>query len=115
MGVAIVVALAGIAAAVSVYGKKKVKAVEPEILANGWFYDRLVSNFMGGPGRRAFDAVAWTDANVIDGAVRGTGVAVRSTSGVVRRVQSGFVRAYAAIIAIAVILMLVWFVYRGVA
>ncbi|MEY3641873.1 MAG: hypothetical protein RLZZ199_1678, partial [Actinomycetota bacterium] len=30
-------------------------------------------------------------------------------------VQSGFVRAYAAIIAIAVILMLVWFVYRGIA
>ena len=70
---------------------------------------------MGGPGRRAFDAVAWTDANVIDGAVRGTGTVVRSTSGVVRRAQSGFVRAYAAIIAIAVLLMLVWFVYRGIA
>ena len=115
MGVAIVVALAGIAVAVGVYGKKKLKAIEPEILANGWFYDRLVSNFMGGPGRRAFDAVAWADANVIDGAVRGTGVAVRSTSGVARRLQSGFVRAYAAIIAMAVLLMLVWFVYRGIA
>ena len=115
MGVAIVIALAGIAAAVTVYGKKKAKAIEPGLLAEGWFYDRLVSNFMGGPGRRAFDAVAWTDANVIDGAVRGTGTVVRSTSGVVRRAQSGFVRAYAAIIAIAVLLMLVWFVYRGIA
>ena len=115
MAVAIVVGLAGIAGAVTVYAKKKVKAVEPEILANGWFYDRLVSNFMGGPGRRAFDAVAWADANVIDGAVRGTATTVRSTSGVVRRAQSGFVRAYAAIIAIAVIVMLAWFVYRGIA
>jgi NADH-quinone oxidoreductase subunit L len=115
MAVAIVVALAGIAAAVAVYGKKKVKAIEPGLLADGWFYDRLVSNFMGGPGRRAFDAIAWTDANVIDGAVRGTGTAVRSTSGVARRLQSGFVRAYAAVIAIAVLVMLVWFVYRGIA
>ena len=115
MAVAIAVGLAGIAGAVTVYAKKKVKAIEPEILANGWFYDRLVSNFMGGPGRKSFDAVAWADANVIDGAVRGTGTLVRSTSGTVRKVQSGFVRAYAAIIAIAVIVMLAWFVYRGIA
>ncbi|MEY2626770.1 MAG: NADH-quinone oxidoreductase subunit [Actinomycetota bacterium] len=115
MAVAIIVGLVGIAGAVTVYAKKKVKAIEPEILANGWFYDRLVSNFMGGPGRRSFDAIAWADANIIDGAVRGTGTTVRSTSGVVRRVQSGFVRAYAAIIAIAVIVMLAWFVYRGIA
>ena len=115
MAVAIAVGLAGIAGAVTVYAKKKVKAIEPEILANGWFYDRLVSNFMGGPGRKSFDAVAWADANVIDGAVRGTGTLVRSSSGTVRRVQSGFVRAYAAIIAIAVIVMLAWFVYRGIA
>jgi len=115
MAVAIIVGLVGIAGAVTVYAKKKVKAIEPEILANGWFYDRLVSNFMGGPGRRSFDAIAWADANIIDGAVRGTGATVRSTSGVVRRVQSGFVRAYAAIIAIAVIVMLAWFVYRGIA
>ena len=115
MAIAIIVGLVGIAGAVTVYAKKKVKAIEPEILANGWFYDRLVSNFMGGPGRRSFDAIAWADANIIDGAVRGTGTTVRSTSGVVRRVQSGFVRAYAAIIAIAVIVMLAWFVYRGIA
>ena len=70
---------------------------------------------MGGPGRRSFDAVAWADANVIDGAVRGTGLLVRTASNNARRIQSGFVRVYAAIIAIAVVVMLGWFVIRGLA
>jgi len=70
---------------------------------------------MGGPGRKAFDGITWADANVIDGAVRGTGVLVRTASGNARRVQSGFVRAYAAIIGIAVVVMLAWFVIRGLA
>jgi NADH-quinone oxidoreductase subunit L len=115
MGVAIVVAALGIFAAYTVYAKKKVKAIEPQLLADGWLYDKAVSDFMGGPGRRSFDAVAWADANVIDGAVRGTGLLVRTASTGVRRVQSGFVRVYAAIIAIAVVAMLAWFVIRGLA
>ena len=38
-----------------------------------WYYDKAVSGFMGGPGREAFEATAWFDANVIDGAVNGSG------------------------------------------
>ena len=112
--VAIVVAAAGIALSVMVYGKKKIKAVEPKILADGWRYDSTVSAFMGGPGRKAFDGVAMFDATVVDGAVNGVAKSVSGASGVLRRAQSGFVRGYAAIIGIGAILLLAWFVFRGV-
>ena len=112
---AIVVALGGIALAVGVYGKKKLPAIEPEILANAWNYDKGVSAFMGGPGRQSFEGVAWADAHVIDGAVRGTGSVVRKSSGLVRKIQSGYVRVYAAAIVIGVLAMLAWFMWRGVA
>jgi NADH-quinone oxidoreductase subunit L len=114
MAVAIVVALAGIALGVAVYNKHKLKAVEPAVLANAWYYDQTVSAFMGGPGEKAFDGIAWVDANVVDGAVNGTALAVRSSGGILRRVQSGVVRMYAAFIGIGVVLVLAWFFIRGV-
>ena len=47
-----------------------------QVLAKGWYYDSSISAFMGGPGRKAFDAVAWFDSTVIDGAVNGVGSVV---------------------------------------
>ena len=112
---AIACAVLGIALAVMVYAKKRLKAVEPQLLADGWRYDAAVSGFMGGPGRRAFDAIAWFDAKVVDGAVNGVAGLVRGTSGAVRRVQTGNMRNYAGIVGVGVVLMLVWFVVlRGV-
>ena len=113
--VAIVVGLVGIALAIMVYAKHRVKAIEPQILAEAWGYDRAVSNFMGGPGRQAFDGVAWADAHVVDGAVNGTGALVRGTAGEVRKLQTGNVRTYAAAIGAGVVLLLMWFVVvRGI-
>ena len=108
--IATVVALVGIAASIMIYAKHKAKPVEPAVLAHGWYYDETVSNFMGGPGRRSFDAVAWYDANIIDGAVNGIGRLVRGTGQRIRTVQSGNLRNYAAAIGIAVVLLLGWFV-----
>ncbi len=114
LGVAVVVALAGIAASVLVYSKKKVAAIEPEVLANGWFYDSAISKFMGGPGRKSFDAVAWADRTIVDGAVNGVGRIVRTSGSVVRRVQTGAVRTYAAGVGLGVVALLLWFFLRGV-
>lgn len=113
--VAIAIAITGIIGAVMVYAKRRVKAIEPQILADAWGYDRAVSNFMGGPGRQAFDGVAWADAHVLDGAVNGTGTLVRGTAGKVRKLQTGNVRTYAAAIGAGVVLLLMWFVVvRGI-
>jgi NADH-quinone oxidoreductase subunit L len=114
MGVAIVVASAGIILSVLVYSKKKIKTVEPAILEQGWYYDKAISSFVGGPGKVAFSGVAEFDAKVVDGAVNGSGISVRSLSGFMRKLQSGLVRSYALIIGIGVIAILVWFFVRGV-
>lgn len=109
------IAVIGIVVAYLVYQRKQIKAVEPQILADAWRYDAAISAFMGGPGRRLFDGFTWFDAKVVDGAVNGTGHAVRSIGGQIRRGQTGFIRGYAAVIGIGVVLMLVWFVVgRGV-
>jgi len=114
-GVATLGALAGIGFAIAVYSKHRVKVVEPKILANAWYYDQGISDFMGGPGRDSFEGVAWFDANVIDGAVNGSGKAVQGVAGVIRKAQNGLVRTYAALIGVGVVLLLVWFFVRGVA
>jgi len=108
------VAAIGIAISVAVYAKGKAKPIEPKVLADGWYYDRAISGFMGGPGRKAFEGVAMFDATVVDGAVIGTAKGVGGISSVLRKVQSGFVRTYAAVIGIGAIVLLAWFILRGV-
>ena len=114
LGIAVVVALTGIAASVAVYSKKRLPAIEPNVLANGWFYDSSISRFMGGPGRRMFDGVAWVDRNIVDGAVNGVGKVVTAAGQTTRRAQTGAVRNYAAAIGLGVVGLLVWFFLRGV-
>ncbi|MGA0735668.1 MAG: NADH-quinone oxidoreductase subunit L [Steroidobacteraceae bacterium] len=115
LGVAVLIAAIGIFAAIAVYAKGKAKPVEPRVLEQAWFYDAGAAKLVGGPGAAAFNAVAWADAKVVDGAVNGTGTLVRRIASTVRRTQSGFVRGYAAIVAIGVVALLAWFVYRGLA
>ena len=113
--VAILIAATGIAAAFAVYGKKKVKAVEPRVLEQAWFYDAGAAKLVGGPGRAAFNAVAWADSRIVDGAVNGTATLVRNIAGQVRKSQNGFTRVYAALMAVGAVALLAWFLFRGVA
>jgi len=115
LGVAVLIAAIGIFAAIAVYAKGKLKPVEPRVLEQAWFYDAGAAKLVGGPGAAAFNAVAWADAKVVDGAVNGMGTLVRRVATTVRKTQSGFVRGYAAIVAIGVVALLAWFVYRGLA
>jgi len=113
--IAILIAATGIAAAFAVYGKKKVKAVEPRVLEQAWFYDAGAAKLVGGPGRAAFNAVAWADSRIVDGAVNGTATLVRNIAGQVRKSQNGFTRVYAALMAVGAVALLAWFLFRGVA
>src|SRR5699024_6587217 len=107
LGVAVVVALIGIAAAWLVYERKRLKAIEPELFARGWYYDETVSNFMGGPGSRMFNALAWFDKRLVDGAVNGAAALVAGAAGGMRKSASGSVRGYAGVIGVGVVLILV--------
>ena len=112
---AVGIALTGIGLAHLVYSKRSLPVIEPQIMADGWRYDATISDFMGGPGRRSFEGMVALDEKVVDGAVNGSATLVRSLSGQLRRGQTGFVRNYAAVIGIGVVVMLLWFVVgRGV-
>jgi len=113
LGVAIVVALAGIALSLAVYAKRRLPAVEPRVLEQAWFYDATVARVVAGPGRVAFDFITRFDARFVDGAVNGAGAVARGLGAVVRRSQTGFVRAYAALIAVGAVALLAWFIWRG--
>jgi NADH-quinone oxidoreductase subunit L len=112
--VATLAGLAGIAAAYTVYLRKRVKAFEPEILARAWGIDDAYSAFVGGPGRRAFAAVEWFDRTIVDGAVNGAGAIAKGAGTSLRRLQTGYVRNYALGIAIGAVALLAWFMSRGV-
>jgi NADH-quinone oxidoreductase subunit L len=115
VAIAVAAALAGLVLAYFVYLRKQIKPWEPSLFANGWYYDAAISWFMGNPGRQGFQAVADFDATIVDGAVTGTAVAVKATAGQVRKGQTGYVRQYAGVIGIGVVLLLTWFVViRGI-
>ena len=75
------------------------------VLASGWYIDSSIAAFVGGPGRRFFDAVAWFDRTIIDGAVNGVGAIVRGSGDRIRRLQTGYVRNYALGVAVGAILL----------
>ena len=115
IAIAVASALLGIVVGLLVYQFKKAKAIEPELLARGWRYDEAIAWFMGKPGRAGFQAIADGDGKVIDGAVNGVGTLVRGVGGQARKAQTGYVRQYAGVIGIGVVLLLGWFVViRGI-
>jgi NADH-quinone oxidoreductase subunit L len=113
LGLAIVIATTGILASIAVYSRGKLTPVEPKLLADGWRYDSAISAIVGGPGRRAFDGVAAFDARIVDGAVNQVAKEVKATSSFFSRIQNGMIRSYAAIIGVGAVLVLAWFLVRG--
>jgi NADH-quinone oxidoreductase subunit L len=113
--IAIAVALAGIGAAWAVYQRRRVRAVEPVLFERAFRLDDAYAAAAGGPGRAAFDGAAWVDSTLVDGAVEGTGTVTGLVGRFVRKAQTGFVRTYALGIAMGGVLLLAWFVFRGIA
>ena len=115
VAIAVACAVGGIALGWLVYLKNRLKPIEPVVFARGWYYDTAISWFMGNPGREVAQGVADFDANVVDGAVRGVATAVRATASETRKAQTGYVRQYAAVVGVGVVLLLTWFVViRGI-
>ena len=113
LSVAIVVAVVGVAASIAVYAKSWIKPIEPKVLEQAWYYDNAASRLIAGPGARTFNLIAWIDANIVDGIVNGVGKLIRNVATSLRRVQSGFVRAYALLISFGAVVILAWFFLRG--
>jgi NADH-quinone oxidoreductase subunit L len=78
------------------------------LLLNKYYVDEIYDAAIVQPVRIVSEQVLWkgVDVGIIDGAVNGAGVTVRGASGLLRRLQTGSIRAYAASLMIGAILVL---------
>jgi NADH-quinone oxidoreductase subunit L len=105
-------AILGIAVAYLVYLKKRIKPVEPAVMAHGWYIDETMAKVVDGPGEAAFEGAATFDRVVIDGAVNGTGSVVRGVGERLRVLQTGYIRNYALGISLGAVALLIYVVTR---
>ena len=105
---ATVAGLVGIGLAVAVYIKHRIarSKIERPVLAHGWYINRTISRFVGGPGLKSFDLTSAFDSQIVDGAVNGVATVVLRTGDRLRAWQSGYVRSYALIVAMGALLLL---------
>jgi len=84
------------------------------LLLNKYYIDELYDAVVVRPIQAMSTTVLWkgADAALIDGSVNGVGSAVSGTSSVLRRLQSGSIRAYAASLFVGVVLILGWYLIR---
>jgi NADH-quinone oxidoreductase subunit L len=99
------------------YGADSIaRAMKPvhALLLNKYWIDELYDVVFVQPIKQISTVVLWkgADAGLIDGSVNGVGALVRGTSGGIRRLQTGSVRAYAASLFIGVVLILGWYLMR---
>ena len=85
-----------------------------ELLYHKYYVDEIYDAVIVQPIKLMSGTLLWrgADAALIDGAVNGVGTAVRGTSGVLRRLQTGSVRTYAAAIFAGVVLILGYYLVR---
>ena len=112
--IAIVGATTGVLAAAFVYLKNRslAKQIEHSVLEEAWRFDSTVSNFMGGPGRKSFEATTLFDQKIIDGAVNGVGKVTQRISTKMRSLQTGLIRSYALGMFIGAVAVIAYFVSR---
>jgi NADH-quinone oxidoreductase subunit L len=84
-----------------------------KLLLNKYYVDELYDIAVVQPIKRISTVALWrgVDAAVIDGAVNGTGALVSGSSRVLRRLQSGSLRTYAASLFIGVIAILGYYLW----
>ena len=112
MVIATIASLGGIVLAWLVYQRRRIKAVEPKVLEEAWYYDRTVTEFMGSPVRRPQKAPPGSMPTSSTGRSRAP-PSPCATAGELRKSQGGFVHAYAALIGVSVVL-LAWFVIASI-
>jgi NADH-quinone oxidoreductase subunit L len=122
MIVSSVIAFAGIAIAAFYFLKSRQAADAMadrfagvhRLLANKYYVDEVYDATIVQPIRIVSEEGLWktVDARVIDGAVNGAGESVGGMSELLRRVQTGSVRSYAASLFVGVVLILGYYLWR---
>jgi NADH-quinone oxidoreductase subunit L len=84
------------------------------LLCNKYYVDELYDAAIVQPIKLFSTGGLWKgmDAGIVDGAVNGVGMAVRSGSGSLRRIQTGSVRVYAGALFLGVVAILGFYLWR---
>jgi NADH-quinone oxidoreductase subunit L len=122
MALSTLVALAGIGVATSLFLRAPERAAALSerfaglyrLLVNKYWVDEIYDASVVQPIKRTSSGLLWRgmDAGMIDGTVNGVGLAVRGWSAVLRRLQTGSVRAYAMSLFVGAIGVLGYYLWR---
>ena len=122
MGLSTLVALAGIGLATMFFLKRPELAEQTasgfsgvhRLLLNKYYVDELYNAVIVQPIKRVSTLALWRgmDAGLIDGTVNAVGLVVRGWSAVLRRLQTGSVRAYAMSFFLGVVTILGYYLWR---
>jgi NADH-quinone oxidoreductase subunit L len=87
----------------------------PKILEQKWRIDELYNGYIVDPITNLSRNGLWKgfDLGFIDGIVNGIGHFVVEAGGLIRQIQVGFVRSYAAIILLGALVVIGYFIYYG--
>jgi NADH-quinone oxidoreductase subunit L len=85
------------------------------LLLHKYYVDEVYDSAIVQPIKLISTGGLWkgVDAGLIDGAVNGIGEAIRAGSGILRRLQTGSMRTYAASLFLGVVLILGWYLFRS--
>jgi NADH-quinone oxidoreductase subunit L len=113
-GLSVVLAAIGIAIGWFAFRSQPLRRM-PKILEEKWRIDEFYNGYIVDPITSLSRQGLWKgfDLGVIDGVVHGIGGFVVEVGNLVRRVQVGFVRSYAAIILLGALAVLGYFIYYG--
>lgn len=123
MGVSIALAFGGWGLAYYFYGKDMERPARVarsisgvyKTLWNKYWIDELYSAVFIRPVVRGSTNLLWRgmDVDVIDGTVNGAGTTAAGFSSIARRMQSGYIRSYAAWVAIGAACVIAYMIYTG--
>ena len=84
------------------------------LLLNKYYVDELYNAVIVQPIKRISSGLLWrgVDAGIIDGTVNGVGLVVRGWSAVLRRLQTGSVRAYAMSFMFGIVTIVGYYLWR---
>jgi NADH-quinone oxidoreductase subunit L len=112
-GISVLIALAGIGIGWTVFRKRPLRQM-PRLLENKYYVDEAYDAALVNPIKVGSREGLWKlfDVGVIDGIVNGLGRGIREIGHVVRYLQIGFVRSYAALILLGALAVIGYFTFK---
>ena len=109
-GLSVLIGLLGIGAGWYLFKNRPLLQM-PRLLENKYYVDEIYEAILVLPIIVSARQLLWQviDVGIIDGSVNGIGALVRSSANGLRRMQTGYVRAYAGWILFGSIVIIVWF------